>query len=227
MCDSEYTYEIIESNNDAQYCAQLIADEFSAHNPITCYDQVTSKQFYDQCSWPLMKDMLPEHLSFLARHRSTGEIVAAVIAGDLYLQHQRKQLLNESNIVSSIAVDDLNDELDDLFISRDFGQELKPNLVLHITVCAVRMQHSGKGIANGIQKALSDYARDKRNFQYILAQVTNPATRHIFVNKMNGKEVTVIDPTAWLWKKNKDDDNLSYPYKNYQGGLIPNVLIKL
>lgn len=225
MCDSEYTYEIIDSDNDARYCTQLIAEEFSAYNPITCYDRITSKQFYDQCSWPIMKEMLPEHLSFLARHRSTGEIVGAVIAGDLYLQHQKKQLSDTSNILHTIPVNDLLDELDHLFISRDFGQELKANLVLHITLCAVRVQHSGKGVANGIQKAISDYARDKRNFQYILVQVTNQATRHIYVNKMGGKEVTTIDPTTWLWK-NKGDE-LSYPYKDYQGGLIPNILIKL
>jgi hypothetical protein len=87
------------------------------------------------------------------------------------------------------------------------------------------MQHSGKGIANGIQKAISNYARDKRNFQYILVQVTNQVTRHIFVNNMGGKEVTIIDPTTWVWKKKGDE--LFYPYKDYQGGLIPNILIKL
>jgi hypothetical protein len=225
MCDSEYIYEIIDNDNDARYCAQLIAEEFSAHNPITCYDQITPREFYDQCSWPLMKERLPEHLSFLAHHRLTGEIIGAVIAGDLYLQHQNKQLSDTSNLSHTIPVDDLLNELDNLFISRDFGQELKANLVLHITVGAVRMQHSGKGVASEMRKTICNYARDKRNFQYLLVQVTNQATRHIYLDKMGGKEVTIIDPTTWIWKKKNDE--LLYPYKDYKGGLIPNILIKL
>jgi hypothetical protein len=225
MSDNEYIYEIINNENDARYCAQLIAEEFSAYNPITLFDQITSSCFFDQCSWPLMKDTLPEHLSFLARHRSTGEIVGAVIACDLYLQHQKKHLCDTSNILHTIAVDDLLEEMDQFFISRDFGQELKANMVLHITLCAVRVQHSGKGIAGQMRQALCDYAREKKGFQYILVQVTNQATRHIFVNKMGGKEVTVIDPTTWIWKKK--DKGLLYPYKDYKGGVIPNILVKL
>jgi hypothetical protein len=225
MSDSEYIYEIIDDDNDARYCAQLIAEEFCAHNLITVFDQITPTHFYEACSWPLMKDMLAEHLSFLARHRLTGEIIGATIAGDLYLQHQKNHLCDTSNRLHTIPVSDLLDEMDNLFISRDFGQELKPNMVLHIGLGAVRGQHSGKGVASQIRKILCDNARDKKGFQYLLVQTTNPATRHIYLNKMNGKEVTIIDPTTWIWKKKGDE--LLYPYKDYKGGLIPNILVKL
>jgi hypothetical protein len=225
MSDSEYIYEIIDNDNDARYCAQLIAEEFSAHNPITIFDQITPTHFYDSVSWPLMKDMFMEHLSFLARLRSTGEIIGATIAGDLYLGHQKKHSCDTENLENKIPVNDLLDEMDNSFISRDFGQELKPNMVLHITVGAVRAQHSNKGVASQIRKLMSDNARNKRGFQYLLVQTTNPATRHIYLNKMNGKEVTIVDPTTWIWKKKGDE--LLYPYKDYKGGLIPNILIKL
>ena len=225
MVGHEYIYEVIDNETDAHYCAQLIAEEFLAHNPISVFDQITPTRFFNTCSWPLMKDMFSERLSFLARHRSTGEIVGVIIAGDLYLQHQRKQLCNTSNDAHDIPVDDLIEELDDLFISRDFGQELKPNMVLHIAMCAVRVQHSSKGIGSQIRKVVCDYARDQKGFHYILVQATNPSTRHIFVNKMGGKEVTGIDPTTWIWKKKTDE--LFYPYKDYKGGSIPNILIKL
>ena len=225
MVDSEYVYEIIDNEKDALYCAQLIAEEFSAHNPITIFDQITPTCFFNESSWPLMKDMFPEHLSFLARHRATGEIIAAIIAGDLYLQHHKKQLCDTSNILHTIPVDDLLNEMDNLFISHDFGQELKPNMVLHIAVCAVHDQHSGKGVANQMRKIVCDYACDKKGFEYALVQVTNEATRHIYLNKMNGKEMTTIDPRTWIWKKKGDE--LLCPYKDYKGGLIPNILIKL
>jgi ribosomal protein S18 acetylase RimI-like enzyme len=225
MADSEYKYEIIDNEDDARDCAQLIAEEFSAYNPITVFDHITPTCFFEETSWPLMKDMLHEHLSFLARHRPTNEIIAAVIAGDLYLQHKNKHLCDTSNLLLTIPVGDLLDEMDNLFISRDFGQELKPNMILHITVCAVRSQHAGKGVAKEIVQNICDYAREKQGFQYILVQVTNQATRHIFVNKMGGTEVTVIDPTTWIWKKKGDE--LSCPYKDYKGGSIPNILVKL
>ncbi len=184
MSEREYIYEIITSDNDARYCAQLLAEEFCAHNPITLFDQITPEHFYEACSWPLMKEMYTENLSLLARQRSTGEIVAATIAGDLYLDHERKQLSDASNVSQSIAVGDLLDEMDNLFISRDFGQELKPNMVLHMTLGAVRAQHSGKGIASEMRKHICDHARDQRGFQYLLVQTNlcNGAERKILTN---------------------------------------------
>lgn len=227
MDENEYIYEIINNENDAKLCAQLLAEEFCISNPITIFDQIKPTVFYNETSWPTMKDVYEEHLSFLVRVRSTGEIVGAVAAGDLYLQHERKRLsTNQSNILpSKIPVGDLIDELDESFISKDFGEELKANTVLHIVLCAVRSQYSKFGIASRFRQVISDYARNTRGFQYLLLQATHPATRHIYVNKMNGKEVTIIDPTTWIWKKNSN--GLLNPYKDYKGGLIPNILVKL
>ncbi|CAF4732050.1 unnamed protein product, partial [Rotaria sp. Silwood2] len=188
MTENEYAYEIIDNETDARHCAQLIAEEFSAHNPMTYFDQITPTCFFHETSWPLMKDMFPEYLSFLVRHRSTGEIIGALIAGDLYLQHEKRQLCDTSNRLHAIPLDNLLVEMDNLFISRDFRQELKLNMVLHIEICAIRMQHSGKGLGHQMVKAVCDHARNKKGFQYVLVQVTNDATRHIFLNKMSGKE---------------------------------------
>lgn len=221
----EYLYEIITNDNDAHAAAQLLSKEFSARNPITSFDRISAQQFYELCAWPIMQRTWSEGLSMLVRQVSTGEIVAATIAGDLYLQHQNEQLADISNRVSAIAVDDLLEELDHLFISRDFGQELKLNTVLHIILAGVQHEHAGKGIAARMQRLVCENARTQRGFQYLLVQTTNEATRHIYLNKMNGKEVTVMDPTTWLWKK--QGDQLIYPYKDYQGGCIPNILVKL
>jgi hypothetical protein len=222
MADSNYLYELITSENDARYCAQLLAEEFSSHNVITLFDRKTSKEFFDDCSWPMMSDVLHEQLSFLVRNRLTNEIIGVILAGDLFLQHE-KNLANPT--AHSIPIDDLIDEMDHLFVTKDFGQVLTMNMVLHIGLCAVRFEHSGHGIANRLRQIVCDYARMERKFQYVLVQTTSQATRHIFVNKMNGKEVTIIDPTTWIWKKAKEE---SYcPYKDYQGGLIPNILVKL
>ncbi|CAF0742080.1 unnamed protein product [Adineta ricciae] len=224
MSDEEYVYEVISNENDALFCARLIAEEFCASNPITVFDGVKTDCFFQDVSWLLMQDMLEEGLSFLARHRSSGEIVGAVVAGDLYIHHQ-KYAYDPSSAPQSIPASDLLDEMDHLFVTRDFQQELKANLVLHITVAAVRRQHSGKNVAYQMNVAMCDYARNRHGFQYAFVQVTNPATRHIYVDKMNGIEVTIVDPTSWVWKKKHEGSFC--PYKDYQGGLIPNILIKL
>ncbi|CAF1399068.1 unnamed protein product [Adineta steineri] len=222
MSNDEYIYEIIKNEDDARYCAQLIAEEFSAHNPITYFDRITSTCFFNECSWPLLKNVLDEHISLLVRDRSTNKIIATTFAGDLYLQHEKKNLSDTSH---TIAVDHLLDEMDELFIKQDFGQELKPNMVLHVTLCAVHSQYAGKGIITQMCKRICDYASKEKGFQYILVQVTSQATRHIWVNKLGGKEVTIIDPTTWIWKRKGDE--VLYPYKDYEGGLIPNILVKL
>ncbi|CAF3706857.1 unnamed protein product [Rotaria socialis] len=225
MTDSEYVYEIIDNEADARYCAKLFAEEFSAHNPLTVFERATPTCLFDECSWPLTELLFPERLSFLVRHRSTMEIIGALLACDLYLQHETESVCDTSNRVHNVPLDDLLEEMCNLFVTRDFGQELKLNLVLYIEMCAVRAEYAGKGIANQLRKTACDYARDQRGFQYGLVQVTNDATRHIFLNKMNGKEVTIIDPTTWVWKYENNEP--IRPYKDYKGGSIPNILVKL
>ena len=82
----EYTYEVIDNENDARICAQLLAEEFTVHNPMIAFDQLTSQRMFDEDTWPTMMDILNERLSFLARHRHSGEIVAAICACDLFLE---------------------------------------------------------------------------------------------------------------------------------------------
>lgn len=224
MCDTEYTYELIATESDARLCAQLLAEEFTANNPITIFDRVSADSFHRDCTWPLTNDMYKEGLSFLARYRPSNEIVAAVIAGDLYTYHQRHPYNTQSG-PQAIPVSDLLDEMDNSFIERDFGQELKPTLVLHITVGAVRADHCGKGVATQVRQAMCNFARDQHGFGYALVQITNPVTGYIYMNKMGGEEVTVVDPTTWKWKKK--DDGSSMPYKDYTGGLITNILLTL
>ncbi|CAF4089613.1 unnamed protein product [Rotaria sp. Silwood1] len=98
-------------------------------------------------------------------------------------------------------------------------------MVLQITTGATRAAHCGKGVASRLRASICDHARDAKGFQYALVQVSNPATRHIYTKKLGGKELTVIDPRTWLWKKK--DDGLSRPYKDYEGGSVPNILLKL
>lgn len=222
MPDGDYIYELITNEHDARACARLIADEFTAHNPITTFDQLTPAHFFEQTAWPAMHDMFAEQLSFLARHRTSGEVVAATIAGDLYLHQQRK---HRSTVACAIAVDALIDELDELFVSRDFGQELHANVVVYAPLMAVRSSHAGRGILVRMLQILCDHARQSKCFQYMLVQVTHQATRHIFINKFGGREGTTIDPTTWLWQRKGTEP--TYPYKEYTGGLIPNILVKL
>lgn len=221
---NEYEYEIIKNERDARLCAQLTAEEFTGHNPITFFHNLTSDILFNQRAWPLLADVVDEQLSFLARHRSSGEIVAAAIAGDLFLAHSKRPY-NVESPAHFLAMGDLFHEIDHLFISRDFGKELQPNLVLNIIATAVRGEHSGQGLASQLTKMLCDHARKSKGFQYAFVQSTHPAARHIYLNKMCGRQVSLIDPTIWLWKKKFD--RLLYPYKDYSDDLIENILIEL
>lgn len=220
---NEYIYEVIDNEHDARICAKLLAEEFVAHNPMIIFDQLTSERMFNEDTWPFMKDVLNERLSILARHRQSGEIIATICACDLYLI-QKKHPYDSSSDPSSIIFFDLLDDLDQMFIYQDFKQELKPNMVLQIVMGATRVEHSSKGVGTQLRTFMCNYARDNRGFQYALAQTTNPATRHIYINKMNGKELSMIDPTTWIWKKKGDE---ICPYKDYKGGSIPNILINL
>jgi hypothetical protein len=186
--------------------------------------QSTAEKLLDTWSWPLVREKLDQKLSFLIRHRSTKEIVAVIIAGDLFLSCE-KHPYDASSPASASPWTDLFTEMRDQFVHHDLEQKLKPNMVLEISAVATQSKHTGKSIATQFSTRVCDYAQDTKGFQYAFAQTNNPATRSIFVNKMNGKETTIVDPAIWLWKKK--DDGLSRPFNGYKGEPIVNILIQL
>ncbi|CAF1491506.1 unnamed protein product [Adineta ricciae] len=220
----EYAYEVIDNETDAFICAQLLADEFAKHEPLTSFSQIGSKEFLDQVIWPAMLDSLKHRLSVLARHRLTNEIVATILANDLYFDH-KKHPYNPSDPPHSFALIDFASEMDEAFIQRDFGQKLEPYMVLHIFIGTTQKQHSGKGIATRLRAFICDNARKTQGYQYAFVQASNPATYHIYIDKMGGQIVTLFDPKTWVWKKK--GDGKSCPFKEFTGGIIPNILIKL
>src|SRR5271166_4899363 len=96
--DDEYTYELIDNISDARICAQMIAEEFVLHNPITIFDQVSVEDFFNERSWPIMMDIFDEQLSFLARHRDLLEDMA-----NQFIYHRFNQTL-EPCLVLHIGV---------------------------------------------------------------------------------------------------------------------------
>lgn len=223
MTNLEYAYEIISNENDARLCAELIAQVFCEDNPIAIFDKTKPEEFFD-IAWGFMNEVFDQKLSFLVRHRLSGEIVGAIVAGDLNIYHHRHPF-NDSDPPCILPVSDLLEEMDNTFIERDFGQELQPNLVLQIAFVAVSGKHSGKGISSQLNLVLFNYAHNERGFKYAFVQTTNPITRHIYGKKMGGKEVTTIDPATWVWKKK--NEGLLCPYKDYTVGPISNILIDL
>lgn len=222
--NAEYTYEIIDNASDARLCAQLLAEAFALHNPMAPFHQMPIQQYYDEFMMPILNEVLDERLSFLARYRRSGEIVGAIVAGDLYLHHQ-KHPYEPTSGPQKVALSDLMQELKDLFLRRDLDRELEPQMVLHIRVGGTHASHSNKGVATGLRKALCAYARDIRGFQYAFVQVNNEATRHVYVDKLGGNEMSKFNPSTWRWKK--QGDGLSCPYSDYKGGPIPNILVNL
>ena len=62
-------------------------------------------------------------------------------------------------------------------------------------------------------RILCNHARKTKEFQYTFAQAIHAAAGRIDLNKKNGKQVSLIDPTLWRWKEKFD--RLFYPYKDY------------
>jgi hypothetical protein len=131
--NAEYTFEIIDNSSDARLCAQLLAKAFALHNPMANFHQMSTQQYYDAFMMPIANEVLDEQLSFLARYRRSGEIVGAIVAGDMYLHHQ-KHPYEPTSDPQKVALSDLIQELKDQFLRRDLGHELKPQMVLHISV---------------------------------------------------------------------------------------------
>ena len=223
MIDDEYQYEIIDKHEDGRRVAMIIAEEFVTHNPFSIFNKETCHEFFEDVSWPLVRDLIDEKLSMLVRHRLSQEIVGIIAAGDFFLFH-RKPDLKEKSLTQPNAVADLFEELDNNFVYHDFCQELKPNLVLQIVFVAFRSHHSGQGLATRLSKILCDYARDSKGFRYAFVQTTHPSTEKIYVEKMGGQVLSACDVTTWLWKKT---DGSTYPFREYQGRSIPNILIDL
>ncbi|CAF4759527.1 unnamed protein product [Rotaria sp. Silwood1] len=222
-CSNEYEIALIDNEIDARLCAKLISEEFTSHTPLTVYSQRTADDYFNQRSWPLMIDLLDQKLSFLARHRPTNEIVAVITGGDLYLYCKRHPY--DALSPASHPVQDLYAEMLNHFVHDDFGKELVPNMVLKISAGATRSDHAGKGLATQLRFHLCNYARDTRGFQYAFIQTGHSATRHIYVKKMNGKEMRILYPANWLW--NKKDDGLSRPFKDYKDEPVVNILVNL
>ncbi|CAF2868304.1 unnamed protein product [Rotaria sp. Silwood2] len=220
----EYEIVLIENETDARLCAKLIAEEFALHNSLAIFNQQTVEYLFDKWLWPLMIDVLDQKLSFFVRHHPTNEVVAATIASDLFLLCE-KHPYDASSPASNDPMVDLFQEMRNRFVHHDFDQKLQPNMVLCISAGATKSKHSGKSLAAQLRTHICDHARDTKGFQYAFIQTTNPATRHIYVKKMNGKETSILDPATWLWKKK--NDGLSRPAKDYRGEPIVNILVKL
>ena len=214
--------EPITNENDARRSTRLIAEEFALSNPLSVFTQSSADDLFDHWLWPLMMEVLDQHLSFLVRHCPTNEIIAAIIANDLSVYVDRHPY-NPSAPASSDPVVDFFDESRDRFIREDFRQVLKSNLILCISAGATRSTHAGHGLAAQLRTHLCRYARDEGGFSYALIQTAHPATRHIYLNRMNGKVTSIIHPADWVWKKH--DDGQSRPLKDYQDEPITNILL--
>ena len=224
--DNEQEYSILTIDDElvARQCSRMIAEEFAESNPFSIYCRSTAELLFDDWLWPLMMEVIKQQLSFYVRHNPSGDIVAAVIAQDLYINY--KQQSSDASFESSRApVTEFFHRALDEFIEHDLDQSFQCNTILWITAGATRSAHSGKGIAGQLRNHLCNYAKKIRLFQYAFVQTAHPATRHIYLNRMNGEAKSTIHPAKWLWKT--VDHTPMYPFQDYQGEPITNILLRL
>ncbi|CAF3211138.1 unnamed protein product [Rotaria sp. Silwood2] len=218
----EYEITLLDNEKDARLCAKLTAEEFVLNNPLTIFNQATAEDLLEKWLLPFIVDGFHQKLSFFIRHRPTNEIVAAIMASDLY-SYFEKHSHDALSPSSQDPTADLFSELMQEFVHDEFKQELKTNMVLYIVAGVTHSKYTGKNLATKLRIHLCNYARDIKGFQYAFIQTMNPATRHIYVKKMNGKEMKIVDLATWQWKKKGDDS--SYPFKHYHNEPAVNILI--
>lgn len=219
----KYSYELLNNEHDAQLCARLISDEFSAHNPFSVFNGNTSDEFFT-IAWSLVHEVLEENLSWIVRDRKTNEIIATLITGDFFLYRQ-KHAKNHRLSFEKSPDEDLFRKLDDLFVENDFNEELKGNLVLQLVFTVVHHDHAGKGLAARLSAHGFDYAHQTKGFKYVFIQTSHPATENLYINKMNGRKLSFINPKCWQWENS--EGQFVYPFEKYDGVSIQNILIDL
>ncbi|CAF1413951.1 unnamed protein product [Rotaria magnacalcarata] len=153
---------------------------------------------------------------------STSQTSITTMASDLY-SYCEQYSHDEPSPSSQDPTAALFSELIHESVHDEFKQELKTNMVLYIVAGATHSKHTGKNLATKLRIHLCNYARDIKGFQYAFIQTMSPATRHIYVKKMNGKEMKIVDLATWQWKKK--DDGSSYSFKNYHNEPAVNILI--
>jgi predicted GNAT family acetyltransferase len=195
-----------------------LTESYADTESFTRFRAANAEDYYARTVLPRVLILLDEHLSFFSRHQTTGEIVGYVLAGDFYLDRLRFDPTKSGHY----PFGDLINELDETLL-RDLGKELRPNLHLRISHTGTKTDLAGKGICSRLTKLVCDNARKTHGFKYVHVNVTSPTTRHIYLNKMNGKSVTEIDPVSWVWTKGDG----RCPFKDCRDEPIANILVIL
>jgi len=223
--NDDYEIVLIDNENDARLCAQVLSKEFSLSNPLVVFNKYKSEHLFENWLWPLMTEVLDEKLSFLVRHRPTNEIVAAMVSTDFFL-YQQKHPNEYPKSSSGSSASDMYADMRHRFIHHDLPHQLEPNMMIFVVIVATSSQHVGKGLAGRLGAHVCRYAKHVRGFQYAFVQTSNAATRHIYTTKLNGKETSILHPKNWLWKTDDNQDG-TYPFQDYDDEPIVNILVEL
>lgn len=214
----EYEYCVLKSEEDARICARLLAESYAHTKSFTRFRAANVDDYYTRSVLPRVLSLLPEQLSCFACNRSTGEIVGCVLAGDFYLHRLRF----DPSKSGQNPFDDLINDFDEALEQR-IGENLEVNIHLRISHTGTKTNLAGKGICTRLTKFVCENARQARGFKYVHVNVTSTATRHIYLNKMNGKITMEINPADWIWKKAGG----TCPFKDYSDEPIANILVVL
>jgi hypothetical protein len=218
-----YLYQLIENEADAEYCARLLSEAFSNDNPLTRFQKMTAEGCYQLFMREATEQAMKEGLAFLVRHQPTGEIVATISGYDMYTS-QQQHAYDPNAPAHEYPIPDLLDEMSADFIQHNLTEPLKPGQVLYVSVGATRLAHSGQGIAKQLRKVLCKHARDVFGFQKAFVIAGNDRTRHIYLRHLGGKELLVVTPNQWCWKKKGDD---AFPFRSFTGNDFSNIVVDL
>ncbi|CAB9513416.1 Phosphopantetheine attachment site [Seminavis robusta] len=168
----------------------MVATSFAEGEPFCKFLGITADLLKEHLVEALVDKCIEDELSLVCMDNETGRIVAAMLNEDFYDTMNPDEEASEDlarDLPEAIPIFALLELLDTQLVGEKFGSAagVKQNEVLHAFMGATSKQYSGRGLASRLRKLTADYAREK-GFASVVVEPTNPATQHIWTNKLGG-----------------------------------------
>ena len=164
-------YELFDIN-DLHELAEMTADIFARHEPVTSSLDISSASFTDfiRLLWPKLEQ---ETLTVIARNQESRQIIGAMVSDDFAIESPEEMRQLGDNYEPLWAI------LDDLDNRYKQGRVLPKGEYLHFFLLAVDPRQSGKNVAKHlVQTCLENGIR--KGYKTGIVEATGIVSQHIF-----------------------------------------------
>ncbi|CAB9529581.1 expressed unknown protein [Seminavis robusta] len=179
------------SRHHRDHLISMVATSFAEGEPCCKFLGITAELLQEHLVEALVDKAIEEELSLVCIDNETGSIVATMLNEDFYDTMNPDEEACEAlarDLPEAIPIFALLEHLETRLVERRFGNTggvMKQREVLHAFMGATCKEYSGRGLASCLRKLTAEYAREA-GFAHVVVEPTNPATQHIWTNKMGG-----------------------------------------